>query len=93
MTSGGIETPDDVEVGEAGGELGEAVGAERAERQRDDQREHGVGEHEHEVQAGDLAVPGADRLHDPDLARLLGEDRRHGVDDEEARTRSAPARR
>ena len=74
---------DDVEVGEARGELGEAVGAERAERQRDGQREHGVGEHQHEVQAGDLAVPGADRLHDPDLARLLGEDRRHGVDDEE----------
>ena len=73
----------DVEVGEAGGELGEAVGAERGERERHQEREHGVGEHEHEVQPGDLAVAGADRLHDPDLARLLGEDRRHRVDHEE----------
>ena len=36
-----------------------------------------------EVDPGDLAVPRADRLHHPDLARLLGEDRADRVDHEE----------
>ena len=47
---------------------------ERAEQQR------GL-----EVDGGDLPAPAADRLHRPDLGRLLGDERRHRVRDQHER--------
>ena len=73
-----------VEVDEARGEDGQRVRTEGAERQGHEQRQDGVGQHHAEVEDGDLAVAGADGLHDPDLACLLGDDGVHRVHHQEA---------
>ena len=66
-------------------ERGEQIREQDAERDSH-QRAHGAEQQRRlQVHESDLPAAGADRPHDPDLTRLLGDERRHRVGDQDQR--------
>ena len=75
-----VDRPED--RAEVAGEQAREQDAERDAHQRPERTEQ---QRRPQVDERDLAPAGADRPHDPDLARLLGHERAHGVRDQDER--------
>ena len=72
-----------VEVEQIGHEVDDVAAGPVSEGHGNGQRGQAIQGHHAQVQRDNLAGPGADRLHHPDLARLLRQQRGDGVDEQQ----------
>ena len=79
----------DVDVDDPGHEADEPPGAQGAQGHRHGQRQETIYANQREVHADQLTAAGADSLHDANLAHLLGQHRRDGVDDQKTAEQEA----
>ena len=87
---GGIDAEADVDRPEHRPEVpGEEIGEQDPERDPDERAEQPQQRRRPDVHERNLSPACADRAHDPDLAGLLGDERRHRVRDEDAAESSA----
>jgi len=73
----------DIKIEQVGHELRQRLAAQRGQGHRDDQAEHAEHQHHAEIDAHDLVVACADRLHDAHLPHLLRQQRLHRIHDQQ----------
>ena len=87
--------PREIDVDEAAQEAGNAAGHQHCQGYGNRQRGQAVDQHRAQIHPDNLVAARADGLHDADLAHLLRQQRRNGVDDQETtqHQRQQPQRR
>ena len=73
-----------IEIEHAGDKLGDFAGRQGAQRRRHKQGQQPVNGHQGEIELDNLILTRANDFQDADLPRLLRQDRRDGVDQQQA---------